>query len=218
MAQEVSLCDYCHLALQEGEATSTLLCMHKVHTTCFLKANCTDSPRYLQCPTCQGPLCPPALLQTFAALGVLDNDGAQSDHGGSVNILEMYNEQETFRTFIKSYHKQLCKVSKIQASLNRLIREEKKKFQENMAEIKEAIQQESKTHQKKIETTDIFKEYCREHRKYILLHNELQNTYHLNRYQLKHHLENLPGLRRWPFPYNRRRNLLKYAFFLRIGY
>jgi uncharacterized coiled-coil DUF342 family protein len=157
------------------------------------------------------------MIQNFVELGVIAHDDIHSDDdGANLNVLNMYQEQEEFRKFIKDYHKQLCKVSKLQRSLNKLVREEKKQFNENMKEIKEAIQNESKQHYKKVTSGPNYKSFIRENRKFFNLRKELKETYHLTQSQVSEYLHNVPGFKRWPFVFRRRYYNLKYSFRLHI--
>lgn len=217
---EAAPCDYCNHPIVETEPTSVLLCLHRVHTTCFLKANCADSPRFLQCPTCHGPLTPPDFLQTFIQADTPTADFADdvpiAETGPHVNVLEMYNTQEEFKKAVKAYHKQLVKASSTQSKLRKAIRERRQLFRQHVEVVREAIAEESRTQQELLKQSDIMKDALKETRKLKKLASDIRTTYHVGPYHLKTKLADQPGLRRWPHCYRHPTTLVKYAFILRI--
>ena len=218
-----STCSYCNSNIELAvQPTMTLLCNHLVHSYCFIRVMCQDSPRFLNCPlsTCNAPLTNEALITELA----LPNHGHGHGHGHGLthnqiimqaegelsgaelsedtitqNIYEQYTTNEEFKAEIKAYHKQLLSTTTASNKLIKLVKERRKQLFTSLAEIKATIKESMKQNISSLRTSDIYKNFIKERRKYLNLSKKLEGApNNISPRRLYYAFKGKPGFSRWP--------------------
>ena len=210
-----SICSYCNSNIELAtQPITTLLCNHIVHSYCFIRVMCQDSPRFLNCPlsTCNAPLTNEALIAELALPnhGLTHNQiimqteaelsGAElSEDTITQNIYEKYNTNEEFKAEIKAYHKQLLSTTAASNKLTKLVKERRKQLFISLAEIKATIKESMKQNISSLRTSDIYKNFIKERRKYLKLSNQLVGEpNNISPRRLYYAFKGKPGFSRWP--------------------
>jgi len=213
--ETASICSYCNSNIDVGlQPTTILLCNHVVHTYCFLRVMCQDSPRFLNCPfpTCNAPLTNEALIAELAPPnhGLTHNQivlqaegelsGAElSEDTITQNIYQKYNTNEEFKAEIKAYHKQLLSTNTASNKVMKLVKERRKQLFTSLAEIKATIKESMKQNISSLKTSDIYKNFIKERRKYLNLSNKLEGEpNNISPRRLYYAFKGKPGFARWP--------------------
>jgi hypothetical protein len=214
---------YCNSNIELAtQPITTLLCNHLVHSYCFLRVMCQDSPRFLHCPlpTCNAPLANEALIaeitptlngnghphglthnqMVLQAQGDVDDDQPLDDNMIENALYQRYNNNAEFREEIKAYHKQVISTNAAVNKLMKLVATRKKQLFTSLQEIKATIKESMKQNISSLKSTDIYKNYMRERCKYLKLCKKLEGSgLNINSRRLYYAFKGKPGFSRWPY-------------------
>ena len=196
VSESDSLCKYCTLPISDDIAQTELLCSHTVHTRCFIKETCRDSPRYLRCPSCQEALTPEDML---VELGVetsnhsVSNYDIESEADMYDSIRESVQNNPELYADVKNYYEAQRKLGATLPKMKSELARRKRVFNEAIQTLKDTLKQEVFVAKAAAKTAEEYKNHVRATAKLASAERIIHEKYGLRPARVRKAMNGQPG-------------------------